>query len=569
MPTPVRIVSAYVAGAVLGIFLIAFGLFSLIFWFPRDIRIMGMGNVNVRQIYTRYACADIAEILDSRNIMINSRTTDIQIRAANPGQGDEGTLLLFENARGITFNEWNRTHVSWGMELADCGKAFYSITVHEPNGAIQRQAYLLISIVSDGSGSPFNFVFNTGTANVSFQGDSPADVLNVESIVINHGSVGIFDFPPPATIHPFEMSIERLTINSSPATVRARSPVTENVTINSRLGNFNFGEIGTQAAVLPTLVVTNSTSVSVTAGQIEGDVYFRSGGGSLSSSGVGGSIKFNSATAQLRPSTVGGDLYATTSTGSIVATRVYGNVDFTTGVSGSISVTEIRGDLTATSTAGGSISSVSVWGESDINVVRASVTLGTGSGPGITAGVRGDTTIRNIYGPTSVSFMVGLPNEPELYIRGFDGNITVRNIVGPTEIIVGLPERVGGRAIVDAGFRAIASGPTGTNRIYHMGSTNPNTSHGNITIRLQGFVTTLPYFQPFTLSVANSRDAFDRTGWDTLDSQSNIRPGSVNPGVSITPITAPGGEPWLVQQGSASHILEVNTTNRVFIYRSA
>jgi len=439
MPSAMRVISAYVVGLILGVFLIAFGIFALVFWFPRDFSFFGMGNVNARQVWTRYGCAEVREILDHRDIIINSSRTNIEIRATNPGQADEGTILLFENARGISFNNLHRTHISWVQELTSDGRVFYSITVHEPTGAVQRDALLLINIISDGNDpQPFNFIFNTGTANVTFAGDSPADFLLVNSVTINSGALGVFSFPPPATaVTPFEMEIGELIVNASPATVQAPTRITGGVTINGNVGTFNLGEVGTSGSTLQAISVPSSTNVVVNANLVHGD------------------INFNSTTGALRPGTVHGNVRTRSATGNVTIARVYGSVDSATTLSGIVQITEIMGNLDFRSTSLGGVTVSSVHGNTNINSEGARATVNLGSGiTGIMPGMRGNVSIYNCYGTTNVTFMNGLTTEPSLNFRGFDGNILARNIVGPTDIII----RSGGRAHIDAGFRAISSG---------------------------------------------------------------------------------------------------------------
>ncbi|MCL2755632.1 MAG: hypothetical protein FWE45_01100 [Firmicutes bacterium] len=533
MSRAARTVSAYVAGAILGIFLVVFGIFALIFWFPRDLTFLGMGNVNQRESFTRYGCADVREVLDSRNIIVNSSRTDIMIRATNPGQADEGTIVIYEDARGITFNGNHRTHISWTQTLTPEREVFYQINVHEPSGMVQRRALVTINIISDGSAPlPFNFIFNTGTANVTFAGDSPADFLLVESVVINPGSVGIFTFPQPANPsigRNFEMELQNLVVHASPATVRAPDGVTQSVIIHGNHGNYTFGEVGT-------LYVPNSTSVNITTREIHGSVHINSRGGTMNLGIVNSSVTM------------------TATTGRLNASRISGNVDFTTTSTGSVNVTEIIGTLDVETNAG-SVNVRSVHGNVNINSRRAPIHLGTGTGSSPVPGMRGNVTINNTYGVTNVYFMNGIIGAPSLDFVGFDGNINARNIVGRTNILI----ESGGRAQVSAGFRRVQGNQ---NEIRYIGSTDPRSNFGNVRVILQGPLNANPAFNAFNFNVSDSRSARDFTGW-FVPGRPNPPSNATQHGVEIPNINAPGGAPWPVMGGSGANVLNVFTTNVV------
>lgn len=493
-----------------------------------------------RNIYTVFHGPDVDSILAHRNIIIDSNTTHIEIRAVKEGQTDEGRIVLFENANGVSFNSLHRTHVSWIQEIRQDGSVWYRITVHEPNGVVRRNARLVINLVPDNipiaqaQMQPFNFILNTGAAPVTFSADPTVDYMFIDQVIVNN-AWGIINFPPPPTeLIPFVLEVRRLVINSS-STVNIRTLVTDYVQINSNTGNFTFGDIGTAATLGTDVLVSNGTSHTINSAPnstVRGNVRFETGGGSITLVDVIGNV------------------YVNTNIAGITMRNIDGEVNIET-YSSAIRITEISGQLNYESTAG-TIVVNNTHGFSDVRTTRANVTIGTTSNASspVTAGAQGNVVVYNRYGSTTVNFGWHATAH-ELHVVGFDGNVVATNIKGLVNIMLGS----NGRATVQASFLQIANGSL----IEHQGSTSPGVNFGNITVTLQRVNAQTQFNQPFSFIVENTRSARDFTGWPVAGSPGNVPSGVEIPNFNAFP--SPGA--WQVHGGSVNHALVVRTSNTV------
>ncbi|MCL2846453.1 MAG: hypothetical protein FWE38_02060 [Firmicutes bacterium] len=535
-----RRIAIFFLMAVLAIFLIFGFVLVFMFWSPINLSIFGLTGVTQRNSYTRYAGEEIREVLNHRRIMINAQNTDIQIRMRKPGQRDEGTITLFEDARGLSFNGINRTHIEWHQILRPNGEVYYRIVVHAPEGTINRRALLVLNITAEdhaigGTPRPYSFVFNTGGGNVTFAADQDADFMVVSSVIIGGNSTGRFVFPNARTdAHPFHMDLQNLVVNGS-ATVSAPTGVSQGLVINGNYGNVTVGDVGVRGIIPsePIISVPDGRNVTLSFGTVWGDVFYRSAMGTLTGRGhINGNFHGRTGTARINLLGVTQDAYIHANASTVTVTEIGGELDYMS-IQGSLSVPRPMGDVRA-------------------ETERANLTLGNNSGP-ITSpnGARGNITVENRYGPTNVTFARNASGTPSLNFVGFDGNIFATNVIGIVDISVGTV----GRAQIIVEFRTVA---VGRHRIYYGGSTPPGSSGGNIRISALAAVMPQYPFQAFNIEVFTTAGARDFTGWI----EGGVA-GNTQIGVEIPNMTSAGGRPWRVMGGNVNRVIEVHTSNTV------
>lgn len=524
-----RRILVVVALVLLGLVVLGGIFLGVMYWFPGNF-FFGFSGVRQQNVYTKFFGADVENMFNQRNFIINSDATEIQIRITKPEQQDEAAMTLFEHANGFSWNRQARTDVEWMQIVHDCGNVFYKITLHEPQGAISRQAVLYINLVADdvvpGSQAvrPYNFIFNTGGGHVSFRADLDPFIL-VDTLTINGN--GTFNFPPATA--PFRMDINNLVINSS-STVDTRGLV-RRAEINANSGRYTFGRVGTPGV----------TTIPGWNG-LDGDdnVLLVGGNGNVvTTQNIYGNVNFTSRNGGLTASEITGALFMRSNTADANLLRVTGNIDFETTNNGALGVTDTHGRVTFNSTNAGSLGITNPHGIVEANVVRATINLGT------RGGARSHVEVENRYGNTTVLFALDLTTAPTLFYRGHHGNLTATNVRGQVDIMI----TAGGRGRVMIGFRQIVAGD---NIIEHQGSTQPNVNWGNIDVTLQR---TNNSFLPFDLRVENTRGARDRTGW-TVGGQV----GNTNPGLEI-----PNGQRWPINGGNTNNRLTIRTSNVVTV----
>ena len=540
------------------------------FWWPADFSMWGFGGVRVQNQFTKFFGSEIEDMMEHRRFVINSGGTNVQIRVTNPGYYSETSIVLWEDARGLSFNGVNRSGIQWTQVLLPSGDAYYQINVVQPQGSVSRNALLTINLPSDRLPAveipqyqPYYFIFNTSGGNVEFVADPGAEVMLVGGMTIN--GWGQFTFPPPPpspyVANQFRMDIRQLTVNSS-ARVTAMAGIAGDVVINSHSGTFNFGDVGSQSDSDYVLRVTNGSAINVNTATVWGNVYYRSLAGSLNIRGTAanslmGNLFMRTSSAGANITAIGGNVTVGAET-----TVVGGDVNIVSTGSSSFSLTEVRGELRATMNQGSlTVPTLgSVGEEAIIQSTRASITLGTGTAA---RGVLSHVNINNRYGPTRVTFSNNIEDgAPSVYIRGRDGIINVSNIIGQTFIGIEL----GGRGTILAEFREIAASTTSENIIEHLGVTLADTTHGNITVRLQ---TVDASFMAFHLKVRYSRNPRDFTGWNV-----GVNTGDRIHGVRI-PLYNEDGTIWQVHGGdpdntqdSSNHLLQVRTGNTFRLERT-
>ena len=522
-----------------------------VFWFwPSDLNLFRFGNVHAVNSYTRFFGDDIDEMLGSRNLIIQTDHTDVEISVRNPGQLSEQSITLFEDARGISFNQMHRSHIDWSQIVLDDGSVFYKIRVHEPVGAVTRSARLIINLLSDTPDNvvPYNFIFMTGTGNVSLTADPNAQHMRVDSIRIPRGTFGAFNFSPPPNAHGMSLDIERIYVESNVRTLSATAH--SHIYIASPSGRFTLGTVGN-------VTVRDGVSVNVRATTVVGDIYFNS---------VAGSLHVGTAT---------GDVSVNTTVANVNFTTLNGDIDITHNGTASVSIRTLNGDIYFNSTFGGTLSVPALHGNITARATHTTMNIG-GNGIGVN-GVRGNVDIENNFANTTVTFnntidvMAMIAQLPTTRILTQNGIITAHNIAGPITALV----RTGGTGRINATFRGISTGLNflgyGSfldNGTFHVGDSLSTTTHGNIHVRL------LPTgsgvnarFMSSNIAVDDTRVALDRANWG---SNSPLSTGGVhipNTSAQYHNGLPHDGAPWRVFGGEPTRTLNIRTSNQLILTR--
>jgi len=501
-------------------------IFAFLFLFPGDFFLFNLGGVNVRNTYTRYTGSDVERVLSSRNLIIQSYSTNIEVRMRRPGQEDEGnqggTIVIFENARGISTNLLNRTHVDW-MQIVHpvTGQVYYKIRVHEPTGAIvNRNARVTINLKE--TTDVFNFRIETGVANVTFSGDPLVNEMNIDTIILDTVGGNVTLPNAPTVVNPFEMNIENLIVNSTTTNLVGRSHI-ENVEITRGVGQFTFGTLGS--------LETRAAQSNIRFDEIHENAEFHASTGSLQGGEIWGNLMLRSSAATTNIRQVRGNVDIQTTTGAQWFTDIQGNLDFTSTGTGSMAVRR-------------------VGGITNVSAHRGNLNIGSGGGSGVIQGARNNVTVTNRYGHTVVFFALDLTSAPVLNVTGQHGNVTASNIRGPVEIRMGRYGDALARGVVTAEFTRVFGT---TNIIHHFGSTNWQTNFGRVNVVLQHQGTNT--FHGFNLAVERSWDSRDFTGWPNTLGSGNSRDG-------VLFHNSAGGTNWPVQGGGAP-LLTVSTSNSV------
>jgi len=524
--------------AILGFSVAVAGVILAIMFWPSDWTFLGIGGVNVRHVWTRYDSDEIADALAHRNLIIVTRHADIEIRVRKFEQFDvqdnRGSISLFENARGLTFNNIHRSHVSLTQTRID-GVIFYQIYVSAPSGIVTRDARVYINLVGDedyATGAPYNIILDTGARRVNWNADAAVEHKFMDSLTIRPSSIGPISFPaPPTAAYPFHITLDNLTVNSNNARVNIPTPVTGDVLVQSRHGSVTVGAAGT-------LSVPASTNINVSAGSVDGDVYFNSTSGSLRITDVSGGI--------------GGDLDFVTNNAALNISNIAGRVDFSVNVASSMTIGTATGLINGTFVSGGTLNVTNSHSNVDIESRAANITIG---GTGTAQGARGPIHINNRYGATMINFARDTIGQPSLTFNGYDGNITATRIAGLVDITI----QSGGRAQIATSFAQVVQG---VGSIRFLGSAAPNTNFGNVTVTLlrQG---TTP-FTGFNLEVLGTARARDHTGWPNAQGSGNTQTG-----IEIPNWNAIDGMSWPVSGGDVTRLLRVYTSNNVWLRTAA
>jgi len=467
-----RHLTAVLGIVMLGIVVAIGGLIGLMFLFP-DLHIGGMTTVNTeRNSQTIYKGAEITEILTSRNLIIESDTVDVQILMRKEAQAGEGTIVVEENASGISFNSVQRTHIEWTMLSVD-GVAYYKIHVLEPKGLVKRKTATVVyfnlwrdSRVPEGTSTdPYNIVLRTGKSAVTFGGDevdsTAREMLHIDTLTVESAKTLTLPIPPDNLTSEFTMDIDKLIINGNSITVDARSTIKSLAEINGDKGKYTFGQIDGRLSIIgeKNTVIASAVGGNTLWGREDKTVKE----GSLNIAGSTGGLIVWTTDAEIVTgsvlSSVGVDMHTVngnltagritvgplkfhaTGNANVVATRVGGNVDIDEMGIGTITLSEVRG-----------------------NVNIASDKLDGGA--------------------VTVSFdpeLTGTQN-PTVTIVGYDGLITVNNIRGITNISVRDPDNGTGHANIIAHFKRVAET---VNITANSGYVSGHDTESNITVDME------------------------------------------------------------------------------------
>jgi len=552
MATARRVINILALTLVAVFLVIGLVVVAIIFW-PTDWNFLGIGGVNVRHVWTRYESQEVADALAHRNLIIQSRHTNVEIRVRKDEQHDvmheRGTITLFENARGLTFNNIHRTHIGLTQILID-GEVFYKIRVTEPRGMVTRDSTVVINLVADPDYGPFpyyNIILDTGIGRVQFVSDLDAEHMAINRLTIMPSTVGLVTFPAvPTGAHRFDIGLNYLEVNSNNPSIRIPTGVRRHVNVRSTIGSITLGYVGNPTAPNvfpydPRINVAESSNLAINVGNVFGNVRFHSTTGSLRVTGQTHGIT--------------GSLDMDTRTASLNATRIGGELNLISRSNSTASIGTVIGITTAEFRGAGSIGIMNTHAPAHVDSLRANVTIG---GTTAVQGARSSVWVENRYGRTAVNFArTGLlyGYAPPLIITGFDGNISATRIVGVANIFV----QSGGRAQITASFIQIA---TGLSRIEFMGATHATQNFGNVTITLL----TIPInqggpFHAFDLQVVGTARARDHTGWANRLGAGNTQHGVEIPNMTYQPIGNVTGTPWPVQTGDINRRLRVTTSN--------
>jgi len=480
-------------GFALGLIVFVVAVWLLVLFASPGSSIFGTTAVNARQVYTTYSAEEIpgiANVLAHRNIIIESRYIPIEVRVRKAGQQDAGSIQVWENSTGISFNNVRRTHVEWEQVLVErtddegrvFGEVFYRIRIVEPSGIVNRDGFVFINLFATEDNTayqqPFNFILDTGRSHVNFASDNDLVVhqnpLLVDTLQVRNAT-GTITLPAPPTNpehYSFFVDIGNVVVDTRTVILRCLSPVRYNVTINCNAGDFTFGDVGGNFDI-----DGNVNTVSVN--NIGGDLTVRGWRVNFAQrvGEIGGDVDFRAPNGALSIVRCRGLFMRTTNANLSVSGRVT-SLDYESTGIGSVNVAQVGDedswlgdDRVRVITLNGSVSVFRVWVNS---------------------------WVESTFGAIRIDFAddvpLGTSIEPTLTIRAFDGTVTARNIVGGVDIFV----RANGNANIFADFRQIRTGS-----VVYEGSTNPHRNRGNMTIT---FARDIPYSIIFIHRAASAQN---------------------------------------------------------------
>lgn len=419
-----------------GILLVVIGLIVLMLYLLPNTSIGGIRSVYMKNQFTNYYGAEIAQIFDPlrRNIIIESDNTPVTIRIRSDGQGDENSVTVFEDANGITFNSVNSTRLNFMQEYGDDDLVYTRISVVAPKGAVIRDARIYINLKDENSGHGYNFILRTGKA-VSFEADAPSQVIIINKMVVE----GSGHVAAPAAVvgkNSVIMKVGELIINGNNTSVNCRADISRDVTING-------------------------TSRGIELGNVMGNVNIDGNSHYVSMGDVSGSVKHTGTYGSLKAKTIGGNLNVTGEQIDVNVGQVVNNM---------------------INNRYGNVSIDSVLGYSDIRMETGNLRLGTSSTNKAHGNVivNGDSDNPKRSGSTSVYFA-----ETSLGVfRTFavDGNVSVYGARKHVYIEVAAY----GTANVNVEFADVLDGTTmdKANKIIVHGSRELNKKGGNVVVKL-------------------------------------------------------------------------------------
>ncbi|MCL2586736.1 MAG: hypothetical protein FWE31_00670 [Firmicutes bacterium] len=544
-----RVINIF-ALTLIGLVVAIAGVVAVIIFWPSDWTFLGIGGVNERGVWTRFDSDEVADALAHRNLIIHSRHTPVEVRVRKFEQLDvqdnRGTILAFENARGLTFNQIHRTHIYLTETLVD-GELFFKIYITAPTGIVTRDSRVVINLVSDEdefTGQPYNFILDTGIHPVSFRADQEVEHIAIDELTLLSGTIGHVSFPtPPTQAFPFHISLNRLLVHSTRASVNIPTNVREEVLITSPIGHVTIGSVGIDGGAQGVVNVPGSREMNLSLGTVFGDINFDAATGSLRVTGQSYGVT--------------GNVDMRTNLASLNATRIQERLDFFSNTASGVTIGRTDGEVNAEFASAGSMVITNSYNNVTVLSRSANLTIG---GTGAQQGARGPVDINNRYGWTAVNFARDVLNygEPTLDFAGFDGNITATRIVGVTTVTVGELQR-NGRAVINLSFIQVR----GVNNVIFHGSTPPGSEFGRVTVTLLTRLANDPAgpFDAFDFHAIHTAGARDFTGWPVLGNTGNTTIGVEIPNWNAQP----GGMAWPVREGNSTRVLRIETSNTVVL----
>jgi len=513
----------YVGFGIAAIFLIVILLVAFLFLVPGS----SLGGVSAvtRATYITYSAdtnPDVADLLNSRNIIIQSNYIDVEVRVRRDDQYSEGSIQVWENATGLTFNSVTRTHVTWEQVIVvsedNVGEVFYRIVIHEPSGIISRSGKVYINLFASANVNVnyYNFILDTGRSNVTFASDdTDDDVMEIGELVVRNSS-GTINFPNPVREEDFRVNIQNIDVRGNGTTINKPTDVNGSVNVRGNFVTLNLGNIGGSVNVsghtgrLSFRDVRGNISVGRADAWLNSIVTVSNVGGNIGGGNVAlhGNIDFSQRAGSYpiegnltfigdsgRVDIAGCSLLVVDTANAIVTVRSRVNsVRFDASGTGSILVNQIS-SLERMSNL---LTDQADFAE--INAVHGAVNL-----QNVFAHVNVDTRFGR--SPITVSFSRYIeltsavtssnnPVLPHLEIKSFDGAVNISNIVGFADITVyalGGQGLTGGAGTVNAHFRNIVTRvvnipnfgtQTQQSRIRYLGATRPTQAAGNIVVTL-------------------------------------------------------------------------------------
>jgi hypothetical protein len=512
---------AFLGFVLLGLVLLGGIVVGSFFVFP-DLKVWGVTGVNERNTQVVYRDAKvIQEIFTSRRLIIESQTADIKLLMGKEHKMAEGTIVVEEDASGLSFNSIDRTHIEWLQELVTENNTqvlYYKIIVAEPAGIISKRAPTTVfinlwrdSVAPNGTSvAPYDIILRTNSSVVQIGGDDvdPAGDIDLNSFHINTlriESAGSVTFPVinnPIN-NDFYVDANNIVVTGSGITLNCSGRVNNEVKISGSGGTYNFTAIRPKANynsnALTVSGANNNVKVTENAG---GNVSFTADSGYLKLFKDCGSLAVKTTNANISVNSVKGSegINMETVNGSLTAASVdAGGVIFHANGSAGVDIGYAYGAISIPAIGTGSVR-VGKAGSS-VNIPKmgiGSVTLGSSDG-GIYGNVNVVSDLVNA-GNVEVRFAKDA-NAPTANISGFDGNVSLYNISGAVNVSL----RSSGRGNIHAHFLNV-SGVSSLTTVGYVNDKNTVSTTANITVVIEKNI------NPFTLNITGSSYAWDKRG---------------------------------------------------------